>query len=150
MTEKDRGSNVFELYAVRSADARQQGEKMDYYACGVSPIDELRGSEEWLRIHREPGRQIEMIRYADMLKLYSPIPQMLAILCEDCSITLEGRYLDVITFHIQNRTLQGLYLYEPEIYHEPRTDEPVIMSISREPELLLDDDEMENTETPEP
>lgn len=50
---------------------------MDYYACGVSPIDELRGSEEWLRIHREPGRQIEMIRYADMLKLYSPIPQML-------------------------------------------------------------------------
>ena len=30
MTEKDRGSNVFELYAVRSAGARQQGEKMDY------------------------------------------------------------------------------------------------------------------------
>ena len=56
----------------------------------------------------------------------------------------------MITFHIQNRTLQGLYLYEPEIYHEPRTDEPVIMSISREPELLLDDEEAENTETPDP
>lgn len=116
---------------------------MDYYACGVSQDDGGRGVEEWVRIHREPGRQLEMCRYDDMLKIYSPVHQLISIMCEDYSLTLEGRYVDVIAYHIQHRTLQALYLYDPAIYNEPHPDEPVIYSIARDPEMALDDEEAE-------
>ena len=112
---------------------------MEYYACGVYP-ESGRGSEEWLRIHREPGRQLEMCRYADILKIYSPVHQLISIMCEDCSFTLEGQYVDVIAYHIQHRTLQALYLYDPAIHEEPRPDEPVIYSIVRDPEMVLEEE----------
>jgi hypothetical protein len=130
------GTNVFELYARRTPKERKEGGKMEYYACGVYP-ESGRGIEEWLRIHREPGRQLEMCRYADILKIYSPAHQVISIMCEDCSFILEGQYVDVIAYHIQHRTLQALYLYDPAIHEEPRPDEPVIYSIAREPEMEL-------------
>lgn len=132
-------SNIFELYGAKGRE-RRMGQTDDvtspaYYAVAVILADEIKGQEEWFRVHGEIAGQyssIDMIRYGDVVRVYCPIPEMLAILCEDCVYTLEGRNLDTIPSHIQDRTLRALYLFEPGRYPEPSADEPVILRMERE------------------
>ncbi|MEZ4713117.1 MAG: hypothetical protein R3A44_38360 [Caldilineaceae bacterium] len=143
------GSNVFALYGRRGSDGGADSGKPDYYAIGVSLSDAPHGEEEFFRIHREEGRHLEMCRYSDIMKVYSPVHQLISIFCEDAIFTLEGEHLDVIALHIQERKLMALYLYEPELYNEPAPDVPVIRVIERDPELTGEEDTAEFAETEE-
>lgn len=137
--DKPKRNNVFELYGAKARERRSNQENSDvspgYYAIAVSLTDDIKGQEEWFRVHGEFDGQytsIDMVRYVDVVRVYCPIPELLAIMCEECVYTLEGRNLDGITIHIQDRTLRALYLFEPGRYPEPNEDEPVILRMERE------------------
>lgn len=102
--------------------------------------DELKGSEEFIIIRREDGRETELIRYADILSVYCPTENVLGITCEHAYFQFEGQQLDAVPFHIQTRKLEILQLYVPEWHLEPGEDAPIISRITRDPEFITDDD----------
>lgn len=137
--DEPKKGNVFELYAAKRRERRSGdgGEPIDpgYYAFGTSISESNRGQEEWIRMHGEIGGQftsIDMIRYSDIVRVYSPVPELLCIMADSVIYTLEGRHLDAVTMHIQDRMLRALYLFDPERYPEPDADEPVIYSMERQ------------------
>ncbi len=132
-------SNVFDFYGAKRRERRSDDgsppEDPGYYAYGISITDSIKGSEEWLRIHGEIAGQyssIDMLRYSDIVRVYCPVPELLCIMAEHVVYTLEGRHLDAITIHIQDRQLRALYLFDPVRYAEPNQDEPVIFRMERE------------------
>jgi hypothetical protein len=137
--DKPKRNNIFELYGAKGKERRlTQGDGSmtpGYYAIAVSLNDDIKGQEEWFRVHGEIEGQytsIDMLRYMDVVRVYCPVPEIIAIMCEDCVYTVEGRNLDAIPFHIQDRTLRALYLFEPGRFPEPGEDEPVIFRMERE------------------
>lgn len=130
-------SNVFDFYSARRreqrSDMKDSADEPGYYACGISLMDGVK--EEWFRLHGEIEGQyssMEMVRYIDLVRIYSPVPELFCIMCEDCIYTLEGRNLDVIALYLQDRSLRALYLFDPDRDAEPRDDEPVILRMERE------------------
>ncbi len=144
-TDNRKKGNVFDLY---SAKRRERGTgdgngatESGYYAIAVSLTEGPKGNEEWFRLHGEIDGQyssIEMVRYVDVMRVYCPVPELIAIMCEHAVYTLEGRNLDAITIHLQDRTLRALYLFDPSRFAEPVADEPVIFRMERE-DITLDD-----------
>ncbi len=137
--EAKKKSNVFDLYGAKRRERRSDGdngsEDPGYYACGISITEGSKGSEEWLRMHDEIAgqyRSIDMLRYADIVRVYSPVPELLCLMGEHVVYQLEGRHLDAICMHIQDRMLRALYLFDPGRYPEPSEDEPVIFSMKRQ------------------
>lgn len=147
--------NVFDLYRAKHRE-RHSGdgggpEDPGYYAFGISLTEDARGQEEWLRLHGQINGQyssIDMIRYADIVRVYSPVPELLCIMADSVIYTLEGRYLDAVTLHIQDRMLRALYLFDPARYPEPDEETPVILHMERQ-EIGSDDNPNEwDAETP--
>lgn len=138
-SDSKKKGNVFDFYAAkrreRRSDDGSEPEDPGYYACGISITDGSKGHEEWLRMHGEIEGQyssIDMLRYADIVRIYCPVPELLCIMADSVIYTLEGRHLDAITIHIQDRMLRALYLFDPGRYAEPGEDEPVIFRMERQ------------------
>jgi len=151
-----RKGNVFDLYGAKRRERRSgDGRGPDdpgYYAFGISITEDARGQEEWLRLHGEIEGQyssIDMIRYADIVRVYSPVPELVCILADSVIYTLEGRHMDAITIHIQDRMLRGLYLFDPARYAEPDEDLPVIFRMERQDIGGEANWNEENAETPD-
>lgn len=139
MGDKPKG-NVFDLYGPKRRERQPDGggpgtEERGYYACGLSIVEGIKGTEEWFRIHDAIEGQytsMDMLRYADVVRVYCPVPEMLCLMCEHVIYKLEGRNLDVIPIHIQDRVLRALYLFDPNRYPEPGADETVILHMECE------------------
>ena len=133
--------NVFDMFSKRKQQTvSRDEEKFEYFAVGTLDSEEPKGSEEFIILQREPGRGNEMIRYVDILSVVCPVHQLLSMQCEQGIFHLEGQYLDVILYHIQNRKLQFLQQYVPEWHYPPREEEPVIHRITRDPEYVSDEE----------
>ncbi len=131
--------NVFDFYGAKRRERRSgTGNGSDdpgYYAFGISITEDARGQEEWLRMHGEIEGQhsaIDMIRYADIVRVYSPVPELLCIMANSVIYTLEGRHLDAAIIHIQDRMLRAVYLFDPMRYAEPDEDTPIIFRMERQ------------------
>ena len=147
--------NVFDLYRAKRRERRSGDgdgpEDPGYYACGISITEGTRGQEEWLRMHGEIEGQyssIDMLRYSDIVRVYSPVPELLCILADHVIYTLEGQHLDAITVHIQDRMLRALYLFDPARYPVPDEDVPVIFRMERQDIGGEEEADGENAETP--
>ncbi len=131
--------NVFDIYAAKRRERRSgDGSASDdagYYAFGTTMTEDNRGREEWLRMHGEIGghySSIDMIRYADIVRVYSPVPELACIMADSVIYTLEGQHLDAITMYIQDRMLRAIYLFDPTRYPEPDADDPVVLRMERQ------------------
>ena len=129
--------NVVELFGSPDApDGRANDEidKLPYRAFDFDDTEFNKGNEEWFRIHGDPNdlpNSVELCRYVDILKVYSPLHQLLTIICEDVSFQMEGQHLSDIASLIQDRKLRALYLFEPAIHMEPSADEVMIHTMER-------------------
>lgn len=147
--DKQEQGKVFDLLSKRKRDVTQgPSDKLDYFAVGTVDLDDsTRGSEEFIIIQREPGRGAEMIRYVDILSILCPLHQTLSMQCEQANFHFEGQYLDVMMHYIQNRKLQLAQQYIPIWHHPPGDDEPIIHSITRDPEVISDENLAEMKES---
>ncbi len=144
--KENRGSNVFDLYSGkqqrRRSDEGSGGEDglMEYAALAacLTP-DDLRGSEEWFRIYREPPRLMEMVRYDDVQHVFCPDSTTISItLRDEQGFILHGHAMDLAAMYIQDRKLKAMELFLPGYHRPPEKDEPIITYIERLPELVGD------------
>lgn len=109
-------------------------ERRSYRAIECDETSQGKGNEEWFRVHDDPGdmpNSVELYRYVDILKVYSPVHEMLLIVCEDASLHIEGQHLEEIPLLIQDRRLRAIYLFQPLFHVEPNEDAPLIRSLER-------------------
>lgn len=132
-------TNIFDIYGAKPRRARDAGSppppEEGYYAFSFVETDEMKGGEEWFRLHGEIEGQytsIEMVRYSDIARVYCPVPELLAIMSEYAIYTLEGRNLDYLLIPMQDRKLRALYLFDPTAHPEPGEHETVILRMQRD------------------
>ena len=89
--------------------------------------------------HNDLPNSVELFRYVDILKVYSPIPERLMIACQDATFQIEGQHLEDIPYLIQDRRLRALYLFNPLFHVKPQADEPVIHSLERVSMIDMDE-----------
>lgn len=109
-------------------------ERRNYRAIEYDETSQGKGNEEWFRVHGDPNdmpNSVELYRYVDILKVYSPVHEMLLIVCEDASLHIEGQHLDEIPLLIQDRRLRAIYLFQPLFHVHPNEDAPLIQSLER-------------------
>ncbi|MEM7125662.1 MAG: hypothetical protein AAF702_05010 [Chloroflexota bacterium] len=109
-------------------------QKRGYRAIEVDDISEGKGNEDWFRVHGDPNdlpNSVELFRYVDLLKVFSPIHTQLMIACQDAVFQIIGRHLGSIPELIQDRKLRGIYLFNSVLHVEPNEAEPVIFELER-------------------
>jgi len=105
-----------------------------YRAMDYDDLIEGKGSEEWFRVHGdldELPESVELFRYIDLLKVYSPHHAFIMIACQDAAFQITGRHLGGIPELMQDRKLRGIYLFNPKLHVEPNEGEPVIYELTR-------------------
>lgn len=118
-------------------------QKRGYRAIEFDDIQDGKGNEEWFRVHGDAPNDlpnsVELFRYIDLLKVYSPLHQRLMIACQDATFQIEGQNLEDIPYLIQDRRLRALYLFNPIFHIEPQAGEPVIHSLERVSMIDMDE-----------
>lgn len=133
-------NNVVDLFGNPKAtgpEARSghRPQKRGYRAIEFDDISDGKGNEDWFRVHGdEPNdlpNSIELFRYVDILKVYSPTQTELMIACQDACFQIDGQHLEDIPLLVQDQKLRAIYLFNPLFHMEPGDGEPIIYRLER-------------------
>lgn len=128
--DRPKGGNIFQLYSGKSGqdDPTESGH---YYAYGLEKSGAERGEEEWIYFCHGPQAPSDMIRYANIQRVYSPDLSLVTLILENEAFYIHGRLVERILLPIQNRRLRSLYVFDPASHTEPPSSEVKISRIDR-------------------
>jgi len=131
--DRHKSGNIFQLYSGKAGrnDAADPTDSGYYYAYGLETSGAEHGQEEWIYFCHGPQAPSDMIRYANIQRIFSPDLSLVTLILENEAFYIHGRLIERILLPIQMRRLRSLYVFDPARHTEPSGNETKITRIDR-------------------